>query len=235
MFNNRQKSRQRSASLWLQPGINEEKNGNFITFLKIQADLDLLKISEFERNTRKFVRRSSSLASFQLLEELSVEGRSQGDLITSFTPSTSNPTTSSALLGRKSIHYLKILIIIELFLDDDGISNLKTNEEHGLMPVEVQQRQYSSSLVSDNRILTFQRQHSERVQEQKLARISCFIVWFFLFCHVWKLIPTAFEAGSSEDGLFHQDWPTWVLIMENLSHLFITINSTVNFLIYVIM
>ena len=157
MFNNRQKSRQRSASLWLQPGINEEKNGNFLTFLKIQADLDLLKISEFERNTWKFVRRSSSLASFQLLEELSVQGRSQGDLITSFTPSTSNPTTSSALLGRKSIHYLKILIIIELFLDDDGISNLKTNEEHGLMPVEVQQRQYSSSLVSDNRILTFQR------------------------------------------------------------------------------
>ena len=67
-----------------------------------------------------------------------------------------------------------------------------------------------------------------------LARISCFIVWFFLFCHVWKLIPTAFEAGSSQDGLFHQDWPTWVLVVENLSHLLITINSTVNFLIYVI-
>ena len=72
-------------------------------------------------------------------------------------------------------------------------------------------------------------------QEQKLARISILIVWLFLFCHIWKLFPTAYEAGYSTDGLKHKDWPFWVLLVEYLSHLLITLNSTINFLIYAIM
>ena len=72
-------------------------------------------------------------------------------------------------------------------------------------------------------------------QEQKLTRISILIVWLFLFCHIWKLFPTAYEAGYSTDGLSHTDWPFWVLIVEYLSHLLITLNSTINFLIYAVM
>ncbi len=60
-------------------------------------------------------------------------------------------------------------------------------------------------------------------------------VWLFLFCHAWKLIPTAYEAGYSHDGLTHSNWPKWVLVVENLSHLLITLNSSINFLIYAIM
>lgn len=128
-----------------------------------------------------------------------------------------------------------VVKVICLFLGE-STEPLNNSPETTETPPSGEDLNYAtSSLISDNRILNFQRQHSERVLEQKLARISCFIVWFFLFCHVWKLIPTAFEAGSSQDGLFHQDWPTWVLVVENLSHLLITINSTVNFLIYVIM
>ena len=72
-------------------------------------------------------------------------------------------------------------------------------------------------------------------REQKLARTSILIVWLFLFCHIWKLFPTAYEAGYSTDGLSHRDWPFWVLIVEYLSHLLITLNSTINFLIYAVM
>ena len=72
-------------------------------------------------------------------------------------------------------------------------------------------------------------------QEQRLARISILIVWLFLFCHVWKLVPTAFEASYSHDGLTHSNWPHWVLIVENMSHLLIALNSSINFLIYIVM
>ena len=30
--------------------------------------------------------------------------------------------------------------------------------------------------------------------ENRLTRISLVIVWMFIFCHVWKLIPTMYEA-----------------------------------------
>ena len=75
-------------------------------------------------------------------------------------------------------------------------------------------------------------QQCERSQEQKLARISCLIVWLFLFCHIWKLVPTAFETFSP-NAIFHKDWPSWVLMAEGISHLLITLNSTINFLIYI--
>lgn len=93
----------------------------------------------------------------------------------------------------------------------------------------------------ENRVLQSNRCHrrrgltSEQSQEQRLTRISILIVWLFLFCHVWKLVPTAFEAGFSHDGLTHSNWPQWVLVAENMSHLLITINSSINFLIYAIM
>jgi hypothetical protein len=75
----------------------------------------------------------------------------------------------------------------------------------------------------------------DRYQERRLARISILIVWLFIGCHVWKLIPTAFESGYSHDGLSHNNWPDWVLVVQHISHLLITLNSAINFLIYVIM
>ena len=31
-------------------------------------------------------------------------------------------------------------------------------------------------------------------REKKLAAISLYICWLFIFCHAWKLIPTAYEV-----------------------------------------
>ena len=44
---------------------------------------------------------------------------------------------------------------------------------------------------------TTSRRHSstsETKKELRLARISVCIVWLFLFCHVWKLVPTIYST-----------------------------------------
>ena len=73
---------------------------------------------------------------------------------------------------------------------------------------------------------------NERAQEKRLTRISIFIVWLFIFCHSWKLFPTIYEAIQSDNGLHHDDWPWVILFLEHVSHLMITLNSAINFLIY---
>ena len=37
-----------------------------------------------------------------------------------------------------------------------------------------------------------------RKKESRLTRISISIVWLFIICHVWKLIPTIYELLYSE-------------------------------------
>ena len=78
---------------------------------------------------------------------------------------------------------------------------------------------------------------SETKKETKLARISLCIVWLFIFCHIWKLIPTAYETFFTEEmGVGLQiDWPYWLTIVKEISHSLITINSGLNFLIYIVL
>lgn len=78
---------------------------------------------------------------------------------------------------------------------------------------------------------------SETKKELRLARISLCIVWLFIFCHVWKLIPTAYETFFTEhSGVgINIEWPYWLTIVKEISHTLITINSSLNFLIYVVL
>ena len=69
-------------------------------------------------------------------------------------------------------------------------------------------------------------------KENRLTRISLCIVWLFIFCHVWKLIPTLYEGWNSSFNEGYK-WPPWVTIINDLSHTLIVFNSAVNFLIYV--
>ena len=73
-------------------------------------------------------------------------------------------------------------------------------------------------------------------REKKLAYISLYIVWLFIFCHVWKLIPTAYEVIMSQDdvGMVIANWPWAISVIEKISHTLITVNSSLNFLIYVV-
>lgn len=69
-----------------------------------------------------------------------------------------------------------------------------------------------------------------RRRESRLTRISLAIVWLFLFCHIWKLIPTAYEVFYGGDK-----YPLCMYFIKHLSHALIVLNSSVNFLIYVVL
>ncbi|XP_071743570.1 G-protein coupled receptor daf-37 isoform X2 [Lepeophtheirus salmonis] len=71
---------------------------------------------------------------------------------------------------------------------------------------------------------------AKRSQENRLTRISLGIVWLFIFCHVWRLIPTIYEGIVGDEKV--QKWPSWLEIINHLSHTLIVFNSAVNFLIY---
>ena len=45
-------------------------------------------------------------------------------------------------------------------------------------------------------------QQAMHATENRLTRISLAIVWMFIFCHIWKLIPTVYEAITAEEVSF---------------------------------
>ena len=69
-----------------------------------------------------------------------------------------------------------------------------------------------------------------RRREQRLTRISLTIVWLFLFCQIWKLVPTVYELLYGDDF-----FPDWAHFIKHLSHALIVLNSSVNFLIYLLL
>ena len=68
--------------------------------------------------------------------------------------------------------------------------------------------------------------------EKTLTRISVYIVWMFLGSHVWKIGPNIYEV-------FHMDesskWPRWMDYFCLVSHLMLVANSSLNFLMYLIL
>ena len=75
---------------------------------------------------------------------------------------------------------------------------------------------------------------AQRKRESRLTRISLCIVWLFIFCYSWKLIPTVYEGlnyGKSDAKVLGK-WPHWLSLVNDISHTLIVFNSAVNFLIY---
>jgi len=104
--------------------------------------------------------------------------------------------------------------------------------ENGNVPINQQTSEITLSLGVNT--LNHSVQHNN-VQEQRLARISTSIVWLFILCHIWRMIPTVYEYLNSNNGLEVAVWPTALDVIENISHSLILTNSAVNFLIYVFM
>eukprot|EP00095_Tigriopus_kingsejongensis_P007527 maker-scaffold103_size370364-snap-gene-2.27 protein:Tk07527 transcript:maker-scaffold103_size370364-snap-gene-2.27-mRNA-1 annotation:"fmrfamide receptor" len=78
-----------------------------------------------------------------------------------------------------------------------------------------------------------QHPHNTRRKEINLAKISLVIVFVFIVCHVLKWIPNLYElilVDTTNLGNFR--WPYLVEIFTNISHLFLVLNSSVNFYIY---
>lgn len=78
-------------------------------------------------------------------------------------------------------------------------------------------------------------EHSTRKAENRLTRISMAIVWLFIFCHAWKLIPTIYDGiAATKNGSGGGKWPEWLSYINDISHTLIVFNSAVNFLIYAV-
>jgi len=95
-------------------------------------------------------------------------------------------------------------------------------------------QEQSSPKIMELNALNHNVEHSN-AQEQRLARISTSIVWLFILCHVWRMIPTIYECLNSDNGLEVAVWPTALDVIEHISHSLILTNSAINFLIYVFM
>ena len=67
-----------------------------------------------------------------------------------------------------------------------------------------------------------------------MTRIALGIVWLFLFCHIWRLIPNIYELAIQSQAAPREE-PDWLLHMIGLSHTLIVFNSAVNFLLYTIL
>ena len=71
-----------------------------------------------------------------------------------------------------------------------------------------------------------------RSGEARLTRIALAIVWLFIFCHAWRLIPTIYEALYPNDD---SNYPYWLFHVHGISHCLIVFNSAVNFLLYTVL
>ncbi len=65
-----------------------------------------------------------------------------------------------------------------------------------------------------------------------LIFLICFNI-FFQACHIWKLIPTIYEAFIEEKG--NPIWPDWLNIIKDISHVLVVFNSAINFLLYLVL
>ena len=77
--------------------------------------------------------------------------------------------------------------------------------------------------------------HLVRRRELRLIRICVGIVSMFVCCHIWRLIPTLYEAIFDLDGTESKAWPLWLEHVSHLSHTLIVLNSSVNILLYIVL
>ena len=71
-------------------------------------------------------------------------------------------------------------------------------------------------------------------EEKRLTRIAIVLVGTYIFCHMWKLLPSIYEAWYcvSQETTEVKNWPEWLANINSLSHLVIVANSAFNFLLY---
>lgn len=124
-------------------------------------------------------------------------------------------------------------------------TNLNQNNVITLNPVTMMTSPNHSVNTATSVVSSARRQSSsETRKELRLARISLCIVWLFLFCHVWKLVPTFYSTFLQDSASMDDEdlalgisviWPDWLQTIENISHTLITLNSSLNFLIYIVL
>ena len=73
--------------------------------------------------------------------------------------------------------------------------------------------------------------------EKRLTRISIILIFIYILCHMWKIPPSIYEAwyliyyGVTTEV----PWPSWLHILNDISHVLIQANSAFNFIIYLVL
>ena len=75
-----------------------------------------------------------------------------------------------------------------------------------------------------------------RKREVLISRVTVYIVILIVTCHSIRLVPTIWEIVEtiSQAGAISEEfsWPAWVDIVTVVSHLTLTISSSLSFYIY---
>ena len=77
-------------------------------------------------------------------------------------------------------------------------------------------------------------------REYRLTRISLAIGWILLLCHSWKVIPAAYNLyqslhlgqGTTAEDLGSPTSPEWLVWVERIGKLLLTLNASLNLIIY---
>ena len=120
-------------------------------------------------------------------------------------------------------------------LDQDDIMNadtIETEEIDSLNQMRTSPQRSESFQRSPNRQPPFYARRFFYKNEKTLTRISVYIVWMFLGSHVWKIGPNIYEVFHMDDD---SKWPRWMDYFCLVSHLMLVANSSLNFLMYLIL
>ena len=136
--------------------------------------------------------------------------------------------------GPKSSSFSPAMAVLRM--SENG-SHYHSESTLNIVQHQQQQQQLQRQLPSTKQLLVAT-QSGHKVQdpssvhrvENRLTRISLCIVWLFIFCHAWKLIPTIYEGLQQSEET--AKWPKWLSVINDVSHTLIVFNSAVNFLIY---
>ena len=78
-----------------------------------------------------------------------------------------------------------------------------------------------------------------RKREVQISRVTVYIVIIIVTCHSIRLVPTIWEIVETirQAGAISEEssWPAWVDIVTVVSHLTLTISSSISFYIYFIL
>lgn len=77
---------------------------------------------------------------------------------------------------------------------------------------------------------------SGRRQDRRLTMISFYIMIMYVFTHIWKLIPNCYDAiyGYESSDAILPEWPRWLEVIKDVSHIMVVCNSAFNFLPYLL-
>lgn len=98
---------------------------------------------------------------------------------------------------------------------------------HGHSSTDNKERKKSSVVDFGASLLNNSEEEEERERDARFARASILMVVAFGLCHTPRLI-----SNTVEMFIDHKDLPEWFEILVCVNHLLVTINSSVNFLIY---